>query len=208
MMEHLKTQTQIKKYTQKQIQKIGICNDIKTEHYDFYDFCTNFLFPRHYNYPLKFIDLHNIGIRKNKVFKNFEVYIIKNDGTIEDVSVLKHCITGKNNDKLTQALRNSIYPQILDFKNSCKSLACVICGSYTDPHIDHCKPQFIELKNYFISNIKEKIPTEFDNNTFNGKIFRKEDELFEKKWNEYHAKNATLRVLCKKCNLSRKKAKK
>lgn len=203
----LKTQKQIRTFTREIVNTIGICNDIKNEYPEYYKYFTTFLFPRHTEYPDKFVCMVNIGIRNNKVFQNKEVYIIKDDSSIDDVSVMRNCVTGKKADNLTIAMRNTIYPQIEEFKENCENLNCVICGSDKNPHIDHYEPQFIELKKIFLDKVDLKLPTKFDDNSFNGKIFTTSDNMFEKEWYEFHKKNATLRVLCQKCNLTRKKAK-
>ena len=39
-------------------------------------------------------------------------------------------------------------------------------------------------------------------------VFKEEDIDYKTKWSEYHRKNATLRVLCENCNLSRSKKEK
>ena len=102
-------------------------------------------------------------------------------------------------------MRNSIVPQILEFKNN-SSLICVLCGSIEKIHIDHHEPQFIDLKKDFVNEWKGPIPNIFDQNNSHSKIFTSINNEFEKKWIEYHKKNATLRVLCNKCNCSREKS--
>lgn len=203
---NLKTQKQIKEYTRVVIDDIGICDDVKENHPKYYNYLTTFLFPRHTAYPEKFINMKNIGIRKNKLFKNLEVYIIKNDGSVDDVSVMRNCVSGKKANNLSNAMRNSIYPQIKDFKDNIPELKCVDCGSIKNIHIDHDKPQFIDLQKKFIEYSGLDIPTQFDDNEWNGKIFRNIDNDFETKWNKYHKDNANLQPLCEKCNLTKKKS--
>ena len=41
---------------------------------------------------------------------------------------------------------------------------------------------------------------ELSKNNFAQEVFRDEDIEFVKLWQKYHKTNATLRILCKKCN--------
>lgn len=204
---NLKTQKEIKDYTKKVIQYIGICDDIKNIHPNYYNYLTTFLFPRHIAYPEKFINMKNVGIRKNRLSKDLEVYIIKCDDSIDNVSVMRKCVTGKKSNDLSIAMRNSIYSQIKEFKDNLTELKCINCGSIKNIHIDHYNPQFIDLQKDFISYSKLDIPNHFDDNDWNGKIFRYVDNNFENEWKIYHKANANLQPLCEKCNLTKKKSK-
>jgi len=102
-------------------------------------------------------------------------------------------------------MRNSIYPQIEEFKNN-SIMECVLCYNTKNIHIDHYEPQFIDLKTEFLSIWKGPLPNIFEANDSHSKIFNNIDNEFEKSWIEFHKTNAILRVLCKKCNLSRKKS--
>jgi len=203
---HLKTQKSIREYTRKIINEIGICDNIKNIYPEHYYYLSTFMFPRHTAYPDKFFGMINIGIRKNKVFNHYEIYIIKNDNSVDDVSVMQNCVTGKKSNDLSNAMRNTIYSQILDFRNKLLYIKCVDCESENNIHIDHYKPQFIELQKNFIEKNNYKLPTTFNENEFNGKIFKEEDTDFKNQWFEYHLENANMRALCMKCNLTRKKS--
>ena len=181
-------QVKLKKYVRGTMDKIGLCPSIKKIHPDKWDLFM-YLFTRHSNYPNKFNGLTDIIIRYNPVFKRqLECIIVKNNGDEDAVSVLNNCIYGKSKDRLTEAMRMSIYPQIQEFRNN-NSLICVLCGSAKNIHIDHYKPKFIELKKYFINEWKGKIPVMFNKNKINKKIFTNVDFEYERKWIEYHKKN-------------------
>ena len=204
MYKSLTSQKKLKEYVRKKIDEIGICSSIKKYHPEEWDLFI-YLFERHNNYPEKFDGLIDISIRYNPVYTNqLETIIIKDNGDEDDVSALKKCITGKPMDNLTIAMRNSILPQILEFRNN-NSLICEQCKSIKNIEIDHFEPQFIELKTTFLDNWMGKSPIYFKQNKSHSKIFINNDINFENEWNEYHRKNARLRVLCKKCNSSRKK---
>lgn len=201
MYKHL-SQKDLKKFVKEKINNIGECSSIKQYHNEDYELFI-YLFSRHADYPKKFEGLKDIYIRYNPVFKkNLEVMILKDNGKTDNVSVLKRCITGQKKDNLTIAMRNSIIPQILEFRNN-NILICNICNNKENCEIDHEEPKFYELKNNFLKKCNKKnkkIPDNFTENNFNSVIFLDEDEKFKKRWNKYHKKKAKLRVLCKKCN--------
>ena len=205
MYAECKTQKQLKQCVWEKIDKIGVCSSIKQFYPEEWDGFM-YLFKRHSDYPEKFNGLTDIKIRYNPVYKTqLETIIVKNNGDEDDVSVLNNCITGKPKDNLTIAMRNSIYPQIKEFKNN-SIMECVLCCNTKKIHIDHYEPQFIDLKTEFLSIWKGPLPNIFEANDSHSKIFNNIDNEFEKSWFEFHRTNAILRVLCKKCNLSRKKS--
>ena len=68
--------------------------------------------------------------------------------------------------------------------------------------IDHVIP-FSRIKKDFLETIdKSTIPKKFidDTETTCNPIFRKEDEILENQWKEYHKKYAIYQVLCVNCN--------
>lgn len=206
MYKNLKTKKDLKSYVRCVIDEIGKCDSIKKYHNEHWDLFM-FLFLKHRNYPENFQNIVDIQIRYNLVFKKqLETYIIKNNGDELSVSIFKSCISSpKGKDKLSAAMRNAVYPQILDFKNN-NSLVCDICDSINNIEIDHHTPQFIELKTTFINEIyKDKIPIVFSEDLSHCPIFTNDDIKFKNEWYNYHIKNAKLRPLCKKCNLSRPK---
>lgn len=205
MYTDCKTQKQLKQCVREKLDIIGVCSSIKQFYPEEWDGFM-YLFKRHNDYPEKFNGLIDIKIRYNPVYNTqLETIIVKNNGYEEDVSVLNNCITGKTKDNLTMAMRNSIYPHIAKFKNN-SIMECVLCGNTKNIHIDHYEPQFIDLKIEFLNIWKGSLPSIFEENKSHSKIFSNIDNEFEKNWIEFHITYALLRVLCKKCNLSRKKS--
>jgi hypothetical protein len=185
-----------------------VCDDIKNDYPDYYNYFTKFLFQRHTAYPEKFVNMKNIGISENKTFKHFEVYIVKEDGSIDVVSALTNCVRGRKSNDLSNAMRNSVNLQIQNYKKeNLLELKCIECSSTENIHIDHSSPQFIDLQKTFIETCKLVIPTLFDENEWNGKIFKDINKDFENKWYSYHKDNSNLQLLCEKCNLTKKKSK-
>jgi hypothetical protein len=96
-------------------------------------------------------------------------------------------------------MRYAIHQQIFDFKNK-TTLVCEICDSTDTIEIDHHTIPFRTLfKNFTDGKV---LPTIFNNTYYNSACFRDEDHLFRCEWESYHKNNASLRPLCKKCNMT------
>jgi hypothetical protein len=199
--------TQLKLFLREEIDKIGVCSSIKnncsSQIYDMFLWA----FERHPKYPDKFHGMTDIMLKynyNNPFSKSYlEVHIIREDGTTEDVSVMKSCITGIPKNNLYIAMRNSIIPQILDYKNN-NILLCSKCGSSEKIEVDHHIIDFIELFESFLDS-QQYIPNKYDDNLYHSKVFKKEDSDFENNWINYHKNNAILQFLCKSCNNSKPK---
>ena len=196
------SQKKLKEYTKAHIQKIGVCDNLKEKHPEDFDFFVNYLFQRHPNYPEKTDGLVNVIIKYN--YGNLSVYFQKNNGQIEDISALNKCITGNDKDNLYIAMRTSIIPQIIDYKNKHPNLVCEICNNNENIEIDHKEPHFIDLFSDFINSQKYK-PKIFSSDKYHRKILTEKDKGFNDKWINYHKTYSILRPLCKKCNSSRDK---
>ena len=208
-ISQFKTQSSLKKYFREIIDRIGICDSIKTKYpQEFLDFCQ--VFTRHSDYPDKFVDFVDIKIDYNPEIKNqLVVYIIKKNGEIDNVSVLKNCITGKPKNNLKIAMRVSIQPQIDEYKNINYIRECELCGLHDRIEIDHHseKMPFSKLYFDFMEMNKLPIPTSFNDTKSHMKCFNELDYEFEEKWIQYHKENAILRMLCRSCNGSQPKYK-
>ena len=209
-ISQFKTQASLKNHFRKIINRIGVCDSVKTTHPgDFLDFCE--VFKRHSDYPGKFTGFVDIKIKYNLVFGNqLVVYIIKNNMTVDNVSVLKNCITGKPKDNLKVAMRVSIQPQIEEYKHNNCIKVCEICGDHDRIEIDHHSEisPFAKLYNDFLEINTFPIPASFDDTNSHMKCFKDLDYNFEKNWVQYHKENAILRMLCRRCNESQPKYKK
>jgi hypothetical protein len=196
------TQKELKELIREKINKIGICNSLKKYNKSEYDFFIT-LFKRHPEYPQKFVNMSDITIGKR--FKCLEVFIIKN-GVNESVSVLNRCVTKRPKNKLQISMRESIYSQIIYFKDNSPQI-CQQCGNKNNLEVDHDTPQFTELYNSFLKTQKV-IPTSFQKtNNFSrfSDKFLPIDYEFETKWKKFHEKNAVLQILCKTCNQKKPK---
>jgi hypothetical protein len=208
-ISQFKTQVSLRKHFREIIDRIGVCDSLKTKHSsEFLDFCE--VFKRHSDYPGKFIGFIDIKIDYNLEFKNqLVVYIKKENGTIDDVSVMNNCITGKPKDNLKTAMRVSVQPQIDEYKNNNYIKVCELCGEHKRIEIDHHsdKSPFAKLYIDFMEINKLHIPAEFDDTKSHMKYFKKTDYMFEEKWIKYHKETAILRMLCRSCNGSQHKYK-
>ena len=179
----------------------GFCNSLKKERYeDFEDFME--LFKEHPEYEIKLKNVIDLCIVANKrCRKYFEINLIKDDGSFEDISY--RCCINKHspNSNLLRALRYTIEPQIRDYRNN-NELICDFCKSTDNIQIDHII-FFKDLVKDFLLN-RTDIPTFFDDNEYNGCKFKLEDTKIRDEWYNFHKQNAKLRCLCSKCNLQRK----
>lgn len=119
----------------------------------------------------------------------------------------------KEEDPLQSAFRQAIYRQILLWKKINKNGAeCVECKDthhmYLKLQADHKEPSFLQLTKDFLSlEINKDVPTEFDYHYKCGRKFKKLDNRFKIRWQNYHRKNMRLQWLCRSCNLKKKKYK-
>lgn len=158
------------------------------------------------NHPNKLYskDIIDFEIGKDLLSGGYTLSIVKSTETI-CISWYK-CVTGKQptlKQELNGALRQSISYQIWDFKKSAKQI-CELCSAIDILHVDHIV-HFEKLVQDFHSENNFPLPTEFievDDGTYR-RGFTINDKKYEDAWTNYHKRHATLRILCKKCNLSR-----
>ena len=176
-ISQFKTQASLKKHFREIINKIGVYDSVKTKYPSgFLDFCE--VFKMHSDYPEKFIGFVDIKIDYNPIFINqLEVSIIKEDGSMVDVSVMNNCITGKPKDNLKIAMRVSIQPQIDEYKNNNSVKVCILCGEHDRIEIDHHseKSPFAKLYSDFLDMNKLPIPTTFNDTKSHIKCFKELD---------------------------------
>jgi hypothetical protein len=149
-------------------------------------------------------DILNINSLKIIIINTYESEI--------DIS-WKCSITGKpkgNKHELMSAMRSSVDEQIFQFKKN-NPEKCVLCTNTDKLHVDHII-HFDEIALNFINIMENEninIPNTFGdtNDETHRRCFLEIDNNFKNKWIDYHYKNATLRMLCQTCNLTRTKTK-
>jgi hypothetical protein len=120
----------------------------------------------------------------------------------------------KEQDPLQSAFRQAIHRQIQQWRDVSKPGTCVECEDTDHLHkklqVDHKEPQFLQLTRDFLTKpINQNPPTSFDYHyKTKGKKFKKKDNRFKQRWQNYHRKNAVLQWLCRDCNLKKAKVKK
>jgi len=211
-----KTQGEFEKFVKKIIYNdIGLCNDIKNTNKDKYYKLIEIL-KRHPEFNSKTKNMCNIKIANDTLNKKaLKTLIIKNDGTEVDIS-WRCAITGKHKSEkheLISAMRSSIDKQIHQFKIENKNKCCQICGNSERLDVDHNDTKnsaFDELVfNFIKENTDIEKPDEFGelNDNTHRRRFLEKDNKFKDRWIEYHYQNASLRMLCHTCNISRPKTK-
>lgn len=136
--------------------------------------------------------------------KTFEPTIVRLDGSKIDFSWVR-CLSQSwksSEDNLREAMRCEIVGQILAFKGFENTIICPLCKNrVSGVHVDHIKP-FEELVRNFLKD--KKPPTTFDDcGDTKRALFKPKDREFADAWADYHRRNAELRLICIKCNLTR-----
>ena len=132
-----------------------------------------------------------------------ELQIIHTDGTCSSIS-RKTCIsqrTETSHGLLRAAMRTAIEDQIDQFRTLHSE--CQRCGEGAiSGDVDHILP-FEQLASNFCQH-RADIPTEFTKKYgTNQHCFTAASVAFSTEWQHYHRENATLRLLCKPCHMSR-----
>ena len=197
---------QLRDYTVELILNTGLTPSLKKSHPKVYKFFVS-LFQRHPEKDRKEVSLiTDISIRKFPIsrkylkYKDYQFFIIKSNGTEDSISWNKSIIMTENEPEkiINWAMRDAVKQQIADFKKINKNKPCELCSSHLNITADHVI-KFKKLKDDFLLENPE-YPKEFGKNKFGSEIFRDEDIEFAKLWQEYHKKNAILRILCVYCN--------
>lgn len=201
-MDRFRTKKEATEHIRKTINEIGLCDSIKDNYKDFYDLLLD-LFKKHPDYPCKTEGMIDVKIIRNKIQKQYyELNMIKEDNTIEDISW--RCCLEARKSKIAAAYRSSVVDQILHFRKQSEDI-CEKCGIDNGKfHVDHIY-HFYKLVNDYEKTITTSKPTKFDTLEDNRARFSTEDRDYELAWQLYHKENATLRMLCEQCNLRRSK---
>jgi hypothetical protein len=199
-------------YVRNLLKRVGYTNSVKTEDIYVYDIIIDLLNLHPEKSKKRVNEIEDIEIYQlHKNDTGYHLKIILKDSSVHTIS-WQTCITQKVSqpiENLFDALRYSVNYQILEYKNSITNisqLSCKLCNKNIINelyHVDHIK-HFYELAVEFLMT-QNNIPNNFDKYQFRS-IFKNQDNDFEEKWQNYHLNNATLRILCEKCNLSRPKS--
>lgn len=208
-----KTKKETETYVRKMLNDVGCTLSVKqSSEYTFR--VLEELCRRHPDYESKMRNFEDFIIKPNAMnHKSKELNIRKTTGVVIDIS-WKLCITGKprtQESHFNEALRFAIQTQIYSFREKHQHVQnCSICEKYfeNDSQIDHIV-QFQELVLNFMKLHPEiKLPSNYsEENETNKCCFQVRDTWIGDLFSEYHEANATLRKVCRSCNLTRPKFK-
>ena len=111
-------------------------------------------------------------------------------------------------EKRFKAYRTAILDDINQYSISQSQNICTCCSTKLGLQVDHVKP-FVSLLNEFESKYSITEHPNIEANEDNPiHIFRfstnnEKDHLFVKNWQAFHKENATLQLLCHRCNSSK-----
>lgn len=198
---NFKTKIDLHKYTEKLLEKKGIC-EIDNSDEDFSFFLSLYSRKPSHSYYVKTIQKFKIALNPIKKNKANHLSCI-NTNNKEFVFSWRACCDGRDTkliDKLKEACRTSIKEQISNCW--CNNNKCNRCGkTKTDGfEVDHV-PEFIKLFKDFMETNTIQIPDDFESDPITSQsIFKKEDYIFEQAFQNYHRENAILQLLCKECH--------
>jgi 5-methylcytosine-specific restriction endonuclease McrA len=208
LADDFETTEDLMSYTKKCIIEIGICETLKENKPEMFIFFKD-LFQRHPEAIKKEVyKISDIKIKlfpkvnKNKQFElgDYQFVIIKENNVSDTISWVK-CVKQEKTPVqklLWRAMRASVNQQIHEFRMKNQNVPCNNCNTKTELSVDHII-KFTKLMSDFLI-INPNHPVEFSKNHISQDIFKKEDFLYEKSWQDYHKKHATLQILCVPCN--------
>lgn len=153
--------------------------------------------------------INKIGIEKND-FNHRQFFLLRNDGTKEHFSYVKCYCPKKMFSEFSSAMRRVIRDQIVDFKikNFKKGMLCPISQTQLlmadDIHVDHENPTFEQIVRSFIKENNINVENIVYEKVVTGGRECADIDL-NKKFYDFHKKEAKLRILSVKANLTRKK---
>lgn len=193
-------------FVKNRMTSIGSVGNLKSNYYDDYVFFYA-LFQKH-NYANE--KLKNcVDIRLYNTYNGLALEIVNVDKTFTEISWRK-CITNRNdtnNALFKKALRNTIKPQIDEFRVNNDVSICELCNcsiNNTNSHIDHII-HFHKLVSQFCNEYDfGDIPIQYNKicNTYMVS-FIDEDKPIGDAFFDFHLENAKLRKICSNCNLKR-----
>ncbi|MBM3237020.1 DUF3223 domain-containing protein [Candidatus Poribacteria bacterium] len=182
--------------------RFGEClNEIDTA------FCLE-LFKHHTGYLEKIgCGVQAIQVRRDEQGNRY-FHLLREDGTDTDISWV-HCITPKKEAIVVlEALRSSVKQQIQAAKERFVKLGatCPFRGtrlSFTNSHVDHFNPTFEQLVSEFLQLMSIRL-TDIEVMEQEGNDFRglPADRLLRDAWEEFHRREANLRLISSAANLS------
>lgn len=162
--------------------------------------------------------IRHLVLRRSQPYNTIVLFFETWNGVQDDVSY-KLCIrnlfgkfdTHANDiEKTKKAFRNDVYHQVYAFRSrwdegAPEQKVCAHCGHEPgfNRHVDHYNKPFGQLLEEFMYSEKMRLADIKLRKTDNGIIdATMADEELKRRWVRYHGENASLRMVCKTCNLS------
>lgn len=132
--------------------------------------------------------------------------VIRTDGSTTDFSWAEAITPTNRRQKILNAMRSAIEPQIRAFRTSQFPLTCALNTAHPGPyHVDHVAPAFQELADDYAAQHDG-----YENLTLlphqDGDTTDQLDPEAAQEWARYHQAHAVLRLLCQPCNCNRRPA--
>ncbi len=198
-----KTKTELKEYTKTLLQKKGKCKiDNTDEDYTFF-YELYLRKPLHQKYKTSIIGFEiNPNPINNLKFDNLSCIDINNKKYIISWNDCCDGIDKNNSNKLKEACRTSIHYQVKE--KWCDSNECFICGKIkTDEEkfeVDHFTSEFCIILDKFMKQTNLEVPNKFDSNSTSQYSFKNQNKDFQTAFQEFHKKEADLKLLCYDCH--------
>lgn len=212
MPEDFKSATELKAYVREALSRLGPTFRVSQRSTNFYNFLVELL--KYGPYQKAMNDMRDItidrGVHGNlvlSILKTYRPFLISWLKCVQAIPKFhkrpRQSRIPQNVKHLNKAMRSSIIDQIMDLKKR-EEYTCELCKVQgTDPAVFHCD-HIYEFRKLVVDFLKDRrdVPVSFE---FIQCIphFTKSDIQFEMEWTEYHRTHATLRILCKSCNLRR-----
>lgn len=135
-------------------------------------------------------------------------WITRQDGSQTDFSFKKCLRAATNEDKVRNAMRVAVRPQIEAFRSAAyagkDTVTCAVSGDevrMADCHVDHDSPTFIEIADQFaaLEGGYQSIAVTAGDGVIGHRF---SSSTIEARWVDHHEKFARLRVVSKRSNLS------
>jgi hypothetical protein len=171
--------------------------------------CIDF-FRRHPEFDKKQgVGIKSVQVRINQVFFHPEFWICRTDGTRTDISY-RSCLSGKKRSRkedFFSACRRAVADQVIAFKKNAfaKSdvVRCALSGKMVttaDSEVDHKYPFVLLVADFIEKNTIDIEQIAIADKGDGDVLTTFECDAFSQRWQDYHANNAELQIVCKQKN--------
>jgi hypothetical protein len=176
-------------------EELGFCASIKTAN------------PAHFATLCAFLERHpeaiegyvigDLAFVRNPMFGGIDLHLDGVCVSMQECFIKNNSVGKKHEHEFKVACRTTIEDQVNSFRSDDP---CAFCGSSVNLEVDHVVHFQTLYENHFGTTRPPYTKDAAHRSIFEGDVARG--------WREYHAANATYRMLCKRCNGKRAKANK